>query len=371
VSRRTYTRREKATQKYTNKDIIDYISTTPYVLIDILEGSRVIIKCTEGYTYTIAFKSILDGRTPRFKPTESNVKRVCKLNGVHFVKSLEGLGTNAYRITYTYGGISYNKKFYHLKELGHLPDRRLRLEDITPRDGLLYLDIYRKYSITRVKGVCETHGLFDSPYSTTAYLCPECAIKNRAKHIRKFTTEDVMQHAILYDINITKTDGHKVTYVCCNNHEPVTVKYSTFTRKTSNKCNVCTQSAGMQYHNGTIHNYEDVPAIIYVLVLTKGNETFRKVGITKHDVKRRTQRIKGYDLVSSTAYNMTLPEAYALEQKTLKAYKEYKYNPLVDFVGRTECVLASEAELNWYIKNEIKNEIKNNIKTNKDEDVKL
>ena len=127
----------------------------------------------------------------------------------------------------------------------------------------------------------------------------------------------------------------------------------------------------MQYHNGTIHNYEEVPAIIYVLVLTKGNETFRKVGITKHDVKRRTQRIKGYDLVSSTAYNMTLPEAYALEQKTLKAYKEYKYNPLIDFVGRTECVLASEAELNWYIKNEIKNEIKNNIKTNKDEDVKL
>lgn len=86
------------------------------------------------------------------------------------------------------------------------------------------------------------------------------------------------------------------------------------------------------------------PAILYVLKLTDTEEEFLKLGITKRNVKTRFTTSVPYIKTTLCEVEMTLYEAYNIEQQLLLKYKEHKYVPHKHFGGKTEC-LSQNVEL--------------------------
>lgn len=96
-----------------------------------------------------------------------------------------------------------------------------------------------------------------------------------------------------------------------------------------------------KYHvnRTTLKNSSD-PAIVYVLRLTKGDETFYKVGVTVQTTARRACHMKssGYTIEIVHEYHTTLVAAIAEENRILNEKASHRYLPRTKFGGYTECL---------------------------------
>jgi len=75
---------------------------------------------------------------------------------------------------------------------------------------------------------------------------------------------------------------------------------------------------------------------LYKVRLFNNDESFIKIGITSREINLRFNSIPyKYEVIKiikgESAY------IYDLELRTKKMFKKYKYNPLIEFKGRTEC----------------------------------
>lgn len=89
----------------------------------------------------------------------------------------------------------------------------------------------------------------------------------------------------------------------------------------------CTQNSGKQ-------------GSLYVLELSNKEESFLKIGISIKDLKIRygsSKLTNNYNIDEKHVFNMEACDSKILEDKLIKEFKEYKYLPLIDFGGKTEC----------------------------------
>jgi len=78
--------------------------------------------------------------------------------------------------------------------------------------------------------------------------------------------------------------------------------------------------------------------LLYIALGTNNTECFIKIGITRQDPsKRLLNESHAYHFEVLTHINMLIYDAFILEQHILTHLQKYKYQPLVDFGGKTEC----------------------------------
>lgn len=100
-------------------------------------------------------------------------------------------------------------------------------------------------------------------------------------------------------------------------------------------------------HKGFI---EDIEGFIYVLKLSNTAESFYKVGITsKHRFKYRLNQLrKYYKVFVEYTEKLDMVSAYNLEQRFLKEFKSYSYEPEIKFHGYTECLTTNPVDEYYY-----------------------
>jgi hypothetical protein len=85
----------------------------------------------------------------------------------------------------------------------------------------------------------------------------------------------------------------------------------------------------------------DKPLDFYLIELSKDEETFLKIGLSK-EVKTRHRNIKntsGYIVSDIMVFQCTVEEGTIIEDKILNSLKKkFKYKPSIKFPGYTECL---------------------------------
>ncbi len=91
--------------------------------------------------------------------------------------------------------------------------------------------------------------------------------------------------------------------------------------------------------------------ILYLLKFSDEKESFYKIGITLQSIKRRfhTGMYKDYTIEEIVIIKDTGKSVWELEKQFIKKYKQFKYNPMREFWGVSECFTFDNIEI---IKNE-------------------
>jgi hypothetical protein len=101
---------------------------------------------------------------------------------------------------------------------------------------------------------------------------------------------------------------------------------------------------------------KDRRAVLYVVEFYRAGESFLKVGITRTNVINRLKSgYRKYARRLIASRELSLYEAYCLEQKVLTAFKDSQVFPKQNlFVGKTECLSFSciDALLSWLERDE-------------------
>ena len=85
------------------------------------------------------------------------------------------------------------------------------------------------------------------------------------------------------------------------------------------------------------NNIPDHLCYLYLAEFKYKDEVFLKLGITKHEkIKYRFRGYTDFEISILVSFKSTFLEVYALEQKYLEMYKDFKYTPLIKFKGHTE-----------------------------------
>jgi hypothetical protein len=100
--------------------------------------------------------------------------------------------------------------------------------------------------------------------------------------------------------------------------------------------------------------FSDRPGCVYVIKLTNDLESFIKVGVScRRDKRFNLYKSAGFDVDTVSIAEMSNYNSALLERKLLTSIKSsgYRYNPITDFIGYTECsTLAGEDHILGIIK---------------------
>ena len=84
-----------------------------------------------------------------------------------------------------------------------------------------------------------------------------------------------------------------------------------------------------------------------IIKLYSSDEEFVKIGITSKNIEERFKYLYlecDYKIEVLYSLDTTVFEAFILEQKLLKKYKNNKHKPLIKFKGYTECFNLEQVE---------------------------
>lgn len=214
------------------------------------------------------------------------------------------------------------------------------------------------YSKIKWKGVhkevtiiCPDHGEFTQTpknHFDSKLGCQKCA---KSKTIyNKLTHDEILKqcneyHENYYDYSLVSftslNDKNEVAIICPEHGEYKTRIYNHYTGR--GKCPNCYQRSSGFYCQGYFDNHpeqKDIEGVLYYVRLYNDTESFYKVGITKHSANKRffiDDKVP-YNVEIIKEKNMTLYDAFELEQKILSEYADYKVTPKLRFHGYTECL---------------------------------
>lgn len=88
---------------------------------------------------------------------------------------------------------------------------------------------------------------------------------------------------------------------------------------------------------------ESIEGVLYILKLTSNEESFYKVGIVSKNrfIYRISQLKQNYDVSVLYTEENDMVSTFELEQRFLKEFKYYKYEPKIKFIGYTECLTVN------------------------------
>lgn len=95
--------------------------------------------------------------------------------------------------------------------------------------------------------------------------------------------------------------------------------------------------------------FKDRRGIMYLLKLEGNGESFYKVGVTGRNKKyRMTSLSLHYNIKILYEEENLIEECFRLEQKFLKEFEKYKYEPKIKFKGYTECLTTNPIAEYYY-----------------------
>ena len=205
----------------------------------------------------------------------------------------------------------------------------------------------------KVKIICSIHGVFEqSPDShKRGFGCSKCGYSKNMP-TEEYALSQLKENNFdnSREFNILTFDGNKskVEVTCQIGHKYTTNIYRRLKEKYS--CSECHKKYLYISNNVTDDNVETIPCTLYILKFKSEQETFYKVGISKN-LKKRLTNLKTktpYNIEVISTFETSLEEAFTQEQNYLKTYKYFKYRPLINFGGSTECLSENPINLdNW------------------------
>lgn len=186
------------------------------------------------------------------------------------------------------------------------------------------------------------HGLKEISFDNflDGHGCSACSGNEKAR-IEEIKTEFKDRGYTLISDEYKGAHEPLLYYCIDRNHGIRSISYGNF--KNGHGCWVC-NVRGAYTTTSAESNKEEwskVPANVYLVELSKEDEVFFKIGITKLDVKERMKSIPyNYELLDSIKTN--LYEASLIEGKIHKNLFEHKYLPKIKFPGQNECFLGGE-----------------------------
>jgi len=118
-----------------------------------------------------------------------------------------------------------------------------------------------------------------------------------------------------------------------------------------NGCPNCKKDNASFSKSDWVTKHKNKKCIFYVLEFFNDNESFIKVGVTAVSIKKRYASVKNYKYKIILEIKGESEFISNLEKDTLNKHKQFKYNPFLEFEGRTEC-------FNLQIKNKIYEQFK-------------
>ena len=206
---------------------------------------------------------------------------------------------------------------------------------------------------SKVKIVCSIHGIFEQvPDSHKKGIgCKKCG-KSKMMPTKEFALLKLKENNFdnskefkLLDFSGNKT---KVEVVCQADHVYTTNIYSRL--KWRYGCLECHKKYLYISNNVGDEDAKNIACTVYILKFTNENEVFFKVGLSKNFRKRLVEfRSKTpYKVEVFRTFETTLDDAFIQEQRYLETYKHFKYKPLINFGGSTECLSENPINLdNW------------------------
>jgi Zn finger protein HypA/HybF involved in hydrogenase expression len=205
---------------------------------------------------------------------------------------------------------------------------------------VIYVNAKKKVIIT-----CPIHGDFEQ--TPNAHMngqgCPKCgsyaSSVSRLRDSTDFfkTCSDIHKDFYQYNKSIYTGIKHKITITC-----PIHGDFEQVAESHINehKCPKCGVSYGG--YNETFFelfpSYKQILGYLYFTELYYNDEQFYKLGITKRSPKIRTSNMVPYKIKNILTYaHIPLYDAFILEQQLLQTFKLFKYYPLYQFSGHTEC----------------------------------
>jgi len=208
-----------------------------------------------------------------------------------------------------------------------------------------------EHSTKKVDILCKIHGKFSA--SPSAHLsgsgCRKCS-KTAIKTTEGFIAEIENKFGKgLYDYGKVQYKGNKIKVcITCHTHGDFFKKPNTISKYTYDEhyriCPKCSKhninSAWTREAFSKICN--NLEATFYAIRMFLVEESFIKIGITSRTVMER------YNRKDSPYYYEILKEVkgeagsiFDIEKYNKKNLKEYKYTPLINFPGKTECLTLS------------------------------
>lgn len=202
-------------------------------------------------------------------------------------------------------------------------------------------------SITKIEWCCKT---CNTHWNTTVdsvirgSSCPNCAGNT------KFTVEKLQQILNKNNRKITVMKLHdgsqkrerKGVFVCdiCSNEWQTTISNITSNKQGCPKCGKCGR-----YNKHTINLLKNIIGKLYIMECVGNNEHFVKIGITKRNVKTRYNNVDfAYSITNFIEYDMSMYDAWCIENTILTSLTIGRYIPLIKFGGRNECYHKSQKQ---------------------------
>lgn len=201
-------------------------------------------------------------------------------------------------------------------------------------------------SKTKVTVICQKHGKFQIRPNNllNGQECERCAVEKRSNN-RSFTKDEFVLKAnnvhnfkYSYEKTVYKNWKTKIVITCSKHGDFLQTPHSHSIGKSG--CNKCTHKQSYsktQWVN--MCKYKKCIPIIYIIKCFNKNEEFVKIGITSNTIKYRFKQKSSlpykYEVIKETKGS---PEFIFDEEHRLhNIYKNYKYTPLLNFNGKTEC----------------------------------
>ena len=207
-----------------------------------------------------------------------------------------------------------------------------------------YSKVEYKTSKSKVTIICPIHGEFEQ----IAYNhmigrgCRKCYDENQGLSKEEFIERARETHGDFYDYCKTNYNTiHENVKIIC----PVHGEFQQLAGNhlLGNGCPECAkEKLGFwnpefikKHHAGKLNN----PCTFYIIECYSSNEQFIKVGITSRTIEERYQNnLTIYNYKTLYEYRSTLLDCSELEQKLLKEFKDYQYEPEYKFAGSSECL---------------------------------
>ena len=212
---------------------------------------------------------------------------------------------------------------------------------------------------TNVKIVCPLHGIFEQrPMNHISHKrgCPLCGDITKLDKFHKWmrTTEQFISeaesiHGDKYDYSLCEYKNcYTHVKIICNIHGLFLKTPKEHVTKNKSGCSKCAQESSLGGYSEEFFknhpDYKDRPAILYLIEGLDESVHFVKIGITRQDIQKRFKNfISKLSIAPIFLLNMTLHDAFKIEQRILSKFSKNKYYPrsTLKFDGKTECFYYS------------------------------
>lgn len=172
----------------------------------------------------------------------------------------------------------------------------------------------------RVTIICQTHGEFtqEARNHASGGKCPQCN-RNGRKTTKTFISEATTKHGELYDYSkSTYKSAHDLITIICPVHGDFEQRAKDHTLgRGCYECNIRKGTGYTEKYFELTPELKDERGFLYSMKLTSSDEVFWKVGITRNVDNRIMDLRRVYDVELLEVQEMTLYDAFLVEQSIL------------------------------------------------------